>query len=210
MNRSDGYPDDPDGYPNDSDGRASRSDGEPPACSVKTMMMQPNTYTMPALMQQLHALPFDYLRGNGIDFEPYDEFLSVEDTREWFRAWTGNSEADGSPYLVFGQDGTGGYAAFWLVREGRNLLAQPIVFLGSEGEMGVVAQNFSDYLWLLAAGFGPFEAVEHPGDERVSNTSFADFAQEHATTLRRTPSEIAASAAVEFPDFEKHILSMCR
>ncbi|MFI8266555.1 hypothetical protein [Streptomyces sp. NPDC085665] len=74
---------------------------------------------------------------------------------EWFRAWTGNRELIGDRFRVFGQDGTGGYAALWLIRPDRVLVEQPIVFLGSEGETGVVALDLGTFLWLLADGFGP-------------------------------------------------------
>ncbi|WP_457337983.1 hypothetical protein, partial [Rhizobacter sp. P5_C2] len=62
---------------------------------------------MPELLRALLALEFDYAGGEGIDFEPFDSFLSTQETRDWFRAWTGNEEVDGSDFLVFGQDGTG-------------------------------------------------------------------------------------------------------
>jgi hypothetical protein len=172
--------------------------------------MESNTRAMPAVMQQLHKLLFDYLDGEGIDFDPYEAFLSVKDTREWFRLWTGNAEADASEYMIFGQDGTGGYAAVWLTRDEKDLLAQPIVFFGSEGEMGVVAQNFSDYLWLLASGYGPYETVTQVNDERGANLEFLDFARQHATTSQRKPSQIFATTKLEFPDFEEQILSICK
>ena len=72
--------------------------------------------------------------------------------------------ADGEG-IDFGQDGSGGYVAFWLIRLGEDLLRQPIVYFGSEGEIGVVAANFSDYLWLLAGGIGPVEAIDSPAAE---------------------------------------------
>lgn len=72
---------------------------------------------------------------------------------------------DGVCFRVFGQDGTGGYAAFWLVREGRGLVEQPVVFLGSEGETGVIARDLADFLWLLAGGVGPWEAAAGYGAE---------------------------------------------
>lgn len=37
----------------------------------------------------------------------------------WFLGWTGNEEVGGHEFLVFSQDGTGGCAAFWLVRAGK-------------------------------------------------------------------------------------------
>ena len=83
------------------------------------------------------ALPFVYDGGDGVDFEPFSAFLSAEETTDWFRAWTGNAELSGDDFRVFGQDGSGGYAAFWLIRQRSPLVDQPVVFLGSEGETGV-------------------------------------------------------------------------
>jgi hypothetical protein len=37
-------------------------------------------YEMPALMKDLHRLEFDYADGDGMDFEPYMEFLSLDET----------------------------------------------------------------------------------------------------------------------------------
>ena len=70
----------------------------------------------PELLTQLHRIEIDYDDGNGIDFEPFENFYPEENTSDWIKAWTGNSELDGKEYLIFGQDGTGGYAAFWCVR----------------------------------------------------------------------------------------------
>jgi len=172
--------------------------------------MESNNQVMPPLMQQLHKIPSDDLDEDGIDFEPYQSFLSVEATQNWFQAWTGNQNADASSFLIFGQDGTGGYAVFWLIRDGKDLLEQPIVFFGSEGELGVIAQNFSDYLWLLAGGCGPYEAAAYSRDEEAAGTEFLNFATQHATTPQKEPSEIIARADAEFPDFEENIRAMCR
>jgi hypothetical protein len=166
---------------------------------------------LPALMRQLHELDFDYADGEGYDFEPYPEFLSDSETRDWIRAWTGNAEVDGAAFRVFGQDGTGGYAAFWLVRPGAPLVEQPIVFLGSEGERGVVARNLADYLWVLAGGFGPFEAIaeREPAAEGLS-AQFRRFAEQHAPDAKRGPTEIVLEAQREFPNFSRYIDDMCR
>jgi hypothetical protein len=88
----------------------------------------------PELLKQLHAIQIDYDDDDGINFEPFDRFYSASETSEWIKAWTGNKDIDGHESLIFGQDGTGGYAAFWCVRETSDLLLQPIVFFGSEGE----------------------------------------------------------------------------
>jgi hypothetical protein len=167
---------------------------------------------LPPILAKLHRLPFDYDEDDGIDFEPYEQFESAKETTWWLRAWTGNQEVDGSTFRIFGQDGTGGYAAFWLVREGKPLSEQPIVFFGSEGELGVVARDLSDYLWLLAGGIGPYEAVASEGKvgRGKKNAAFADFAAQHAPDAKKSPSAVIRAARKEFPDFEKTIRALCR
>jgi hypothetical protein len=165
---------------------------------------------LPHPLNELHELEFDYADGEGIDFEPYSAFLSADETSYWFRAWTGNKEVDGAEFRVFGQDGTGGYAAFWLIEPDRSILEQPIVFLGSEGETGVVAANFGEYLWLLAAGIGPYEAVAYPGLEREPNGSFVRFAQKHSATGPLQPEQVLASASSRHPGFTERVQSLCR
>ncbi len=165
--------------------------------------------TLPPLLAELNAIEVDYADGEGIDFEPYQELQSAEDNASWIRAWTGNRELDGAEYRVFGQDGTGGYAAFWLIRPGAALLDQPIVFFGSEGELGVVASSFVDYLWLLGGGIGPAEATEGHGAVRAPQPELAAFAERHGDTPR-LPAEVVAAARREFPDFEATIRALCR
>jgi hypothetical protein len=166
--------------------------------------------TLPSALRELHRLEFDYADGDGIDFEPYEAFLSSTETAKWFNAWTGNAEANGAEFRVFGQDGSGGYAAFWLVAPARTVLEQPVVFLGSEGEKGVVAVNFDDYLWLLASGIGPYEAVAYPGLNGKPNVSFKRFAQQHSSVAALLPPQIVAKASSAYPGFPSWIESLCR
>jgi hypothetical protein len=163
----------------------------------------------PKLLQELHEIEFDYADGDGIDFEPYQEFQPADENASFIQAWTGNKTLDGAEYRIFGQDGTGGYAGFWLVRDGADLLEQPIVFFGSEGEVGVVAKNFADYLWLLAAGVGPMEAVDERMADRAATPELADFAKTHAAGAKKSPQDVLAAAKKEFPDFEKNIRALC-
>jgi hypothetical protein len=165
---------------------------------------------MPGVMKELHLLEFDYAHGRGMDFEPYPEFLGEEETRKWIRAWTGNRSLDGAEYRVFGQDGTGGYATFWCVRPDVGVLEQPIVYFDSEGALGVLAYDFWDYLWLLAGGFGPYEALAHADEERAPHAEFTAFANTHAAANKSTPAQVLARARAAFPDFEASIRALCR
>ena len=165
--------------------------------------------SLPILVGRVNQLPYDYADGEGIEYEPFDAFLSARETAAWFQAWTGNPDADSSCFRVFGQDASGGYAAFWKVRESAEWLEQPIVFLGSEGAIAVVSRNFYDYLWLLAAGLGPCEAASIPDAPRVAQPELASFALMHAPPAR-TAVQVLIDAKAEFPNFAQHILSQCR
>jgi hypothetical protein len=157
-------------------------------------------------------VPFDYDDGKGIDFEPFPDFLSAGDTTDWFRAWTGNTELSGDDFRVFGQDGTGGYAAFWLTRPGCPLTDQPIVFLGSEGETAVLARDLGDFLWLLAAGFGPWEAATtyEPNWTPRPNQQLTTVAGKFAPGRQQPATVLIEQAAQEFPGFDDTIMELCR
>lgn len=174
--------------------------------------------TFPAALVALSGIdfPWDYdekteepAPGN-IDYEPYDEFDSAEETTDWIRAWTGNKELDGDAFRVFGQDGTGGLVASWLVRAGQPLVEQPVAFFGSEGESGIVAASLGEFLWLLAGGVGPQEAVEFGSDSGVPHDELRAVAEKHSGVEPRTPAEVLAAARAEFPAFNQTVESWCR
>lgn len=79
------------------------------------------------------AVRLDCIGEDGVEFEPFESFLDADETTDWVRAWTGNGELSGDGFRVFGQDGTGGSVAFWLIPPGRALVEQPIIFLGDGG-----------------------------------------------------------------------------
>lgn len=162
----------------------------------------------PAVLKRLHELPFEY--DEGFDFEPNKEFFSAEENSTWFKAWTGNPDVDGTEFRVFGQDGTGGYAALWLANPYESLERQPVVFLGSEGEKGVVALNLSEYLWLLAGGRGPYEAVAYDGEDGTPNHLFTSFAEANSDVGMLQPSEVLANARAKYAEFAKYMDSLCR
>ncbi|MEU9736691.1 SMI1/KNR4 family protein [Streptomyces sp. NPDC048002] len=166
--------------------------------------------TLPPAPAEIAATGFDHADGDGIDFEPYDAFDSAEETTDWLRSWTGNQALDGSAYRVFGQDGTGGLAALWCVRADRPLTEQPVVFMGSEGACGVVAGNLSDFLWVLADGVGPMEAVEYDDHSGRPDPVLAAPAERHAGTARRSAEEVIAAARAEFPSYAQDIDALCR
>lgn len=163
--------------------------------------------SFPAALAALGGVEF---AGHRIDFEMYGSFRSAAYTTEWLRDWTGNDDVDGDVFRVFGRDGTGGQAALWLIRPGRGPAEQPVVFLGSEGECGVVAGCLSDFLWVLADGVGPVEAVSCDDPGVRAGAGPAEVAERFATTARRGAVEVIAGARAEFPSFADDVLALCR
>lgn len=147
---------------------------------------------------------------DGIDFEPRTEFSSADETTSWIRAWTGNQDLDGSEFRVFGQDGTGGLAMFWTIREHAPLTDQPVVFFGSEGAVGVVARNLAAFLWLLADGVGPMEAVEYGDHDGDPNEQLREIAEKFAADHQQSAVDVVTEARSEFPDFEATVTTWCR
>ncbi|MET3115856.1 hypothetical protein AAKU64_000059 [Undibacterium sp. GrIS 1.8] len=165
--------------------------------------------TLPTILAKLHELAFDYNDGEGIDFEPYQSFLSSEETLNWFKTWTGNSTVDGSQFRVFGQDGTGGYVALWFTLSETVLEEQPVVFLGSEGDRGIVATNLDEYLWLLADGIGPLEAIAYPELDPKPNPQFTEFARMNSKVAAMKAQAVLARANAAYPSFSQYIDSLC-
>ncbi|EID52714.1 hypothetical protein [Saccharomonospora xinjiangensis] len=156
--------------------------------------MNDDAVTLPPALAEAHRLGFDFRGGDGVDFEPYPRFLTPEETVRWLRDWTGDPAPDAAAFRIFGQDGTGGVAAFWFVRDGEPLTRQPVAFLGSEGETGVIAPDLDGYLWLLAAGFGPREAMMYPEHEHEprEDVRLTRIAQSWAPSARRPVADIIA------------------
>ncbi len=84
------------------------------------------------------------------------------------------------------------------------------MFFGSEGKVGVVAYDFADYLWLLAAGVGPMEAVEYGADEDKASVDFTAFAEKHAGAARKTGVAVLNRAKEAFPSFVADVEALCR
>jgi hypothetical protein len=180
------------------------------------MTATPDDLALPIALAEVLQIGFEWEwdeeadEARGCDFEPYERFEAPEKTAWWFRLWTGNDEVDGGQFRFFGSTGAGDYAGFWLVRDGAPITEQPVVYLGSEGERGVIARDLGDLLWLFAGGLGPQEAFTDPGHEAEPNEAFQAIAERYAPGRGRPATEIVAAAQGEFPDFSDLIDSMCR
>jgi len=164
----------------------------------------------PEALSAVAAVSFDYGAGDA-DYLPHDRYLSAERTAAWIRTWTGDDGLDGAQFRVIGEDGAGGYAAFWLVRPGCPVAGQPVVFFGSDGDLGAVAPDLGGFLWVLADGSGPFEAVAERERGRPSrpHPALTAVAERFAPGGRRPARSIITAAQQEFAGFEAYILGLC-
>lgn len=84
------------------------------------------------------------------------EFSIPDNADSFMKPWVGdhpNFEAINKAFIVLGvADGTGGYFSFWDDNTGKSLDEMPIVILGSEGELPLVASNFKDLMRLMTTG----------------------------------------------------------
>jgi hypothetical protein len=164
-----------------------------------------STEPFPAALADVARVAFPYDSDDDVDFEPYEQFRPDEDTAYWLPLWTGTDRLSPKDFLVFGQDGSGGYAIIWLARAGAPVTEQPVVFLGSEGDHGVIASDLADFLWLLADGSGPYEAVEEPDRPSRPNPELTAIAERHAPDARKSAAEVITLARKRFPHFERLI-----
>jgi hypothetical protein len=74
----------------------------------------------------------------------------------------------------------------------------------------VVAGNLSDFLWVLADGCGPMEAVLYDGHEPRPDPALTELAERHATTPRRPARAVIAEARAEFPTFAEDVEALFR
>ncbi|MFC0435810.1 SMI1/KNR4 family protein [Kutzneria buriramensis] len=160
---------------------------------------------LPTALAEVSRVEFPYDSDDDVDFEPYQQFMPVEENAFWIPLWTGTDLLDPNDFRVFGQDGSGGYAILWLAAEDEPLTAQPVVFMGSEGDHGVIASDLGDFLWLLADGSGPYEAVAEPDRPSRPNAELTAIAERHAPQARKSAAEVIALARERFPHFERLI-----
>jgi hypothetical protein len=127
--------------------------------------------------------------------------MGSDEMVQWWRAWT-NVATAAAPFRAFGQDSTGGLAAFWCRTPDEPLDHQPVVFLGSEGEYTVIARDLGDYLWLLANGVGPLEAVD--GIDRIPEptTALTEIARRYTGIAQRSTADVIDAARAELSGLE--------
>ncbi|MEU3557178.1 SMI1/KNR4 family protein [Streptomyces fragilis] len=171
--------------------------------------------TFPEALAAVSRVAFPYDDGRGIDYEPYGDFLSAEETTQWFRAWTGNDDVDGDMFRVFGQQGAGGLVALWLVREGGATGRAAGGVPGVGGGDGASRPRPGRLPVAAGAGDGPDGRRPRGGaadGERAvrPHPGMTAVAQRFAAGRRRAPEAILRDAAEGVPDLEETVLALCR
>jgi tetratricopeptide (TPR) repeat protein len=111
-------------------------------------------YTVPDTLKKLIVFEEQY----GADNYVTSFFLDPEEKKEFFYyAFSGdaavNAKVADSFLPLANIDGTGGSIAFWVHdRNNTDLENAPIVALGSEGHIGLVAKNLKDLLFMMSLG----------------------------------------------------------
>jgi hypothetical protein len=168
-------------------------------------MMTPDQF--PQIMHSLQELLLEQYELDCQDFQP---FLESEETTSIIQAWTSNPNLSNLDFKGITYDGSGGFFALWLVYDD-SILEQPVVFLGSDGERYVVAENLADFLWSLAYGI----PLNDPTKKDMSrfyreDSAFMEFACKYALAEKRSIAEIVAGAITETKSFREFIESVTR
>ena len=156
---------------------------------------------IPKLLKELNKAHEKYAKN--INYNAYDEFITKENTKEWFESWC-NTKMNENKFLLFGSDDTVGVMAIWNVRDSKDLHIQPIVFFGQDGDAKVVAKNIFELMWLFANELGPQEVAEFGFLKREENKELLKLANKYATTCQKDPKSIIEGANQEFADFESN------
>lgn len=135
------------------------------------------------------------------------------------KAWLGGLPSDGSRLIVFAQDGTGSLFCLWLRPEHDDVDRAPVVYLGSEGEVGVLARDPAAFLEFVASGLTYdghngefFDPLDSDDDEDFASEETARRAKVAAYVRRQTgktelrhPKQVRAEAEAAFPKFAEWV-----
>lgn len=132
--------------------------------------------------------------GHELDMEGYESFNEQYKPGDWTR----NPGTNGL-MLTFCMDGAGGQFTLWL-QPGKALLDNPVVQLGDDGALHVLASDFASFCALTAAGVNFFERT--PDELTPAAPVQAMVASTWPGRVFPSPAEIMSAAAAAYPDFE--------
>ena len=149
----------------------------------------------------------DYLDLHGYPLSGCFEISTIgdEDIREWFP----NDPEMQQNFAVFGRGSTGSTYAIWL-REGADAVESPVVVLGSEGDLMVLATNCIQFCRLLGCGYNELEwdDLTKPSTEWDETQPLRDWLTDRLKLdFPMIGAEIVSQAQQRFPDFQSFVQS---
>ena len=151
--------------------------------------------------------------------QPEFELRDPAESDDDIQAWLGALPSDGTRFVVFAQDGTGSLFCLWLRPGQADVETAPIVYLGSEGELGVLGKDPVAFLEFVASGmtfnghsgsfFDPLEDEEDEdevAEAKRRRAAVAAYLKRSAgVTKLRDPAQVRAEAEAAHPDLEAWI-----
>lgn len=143
------------------------------------------------------------------------ELCDPSESDDSVTAWLGALPSDGTRLIVFGQDGTGSLYTLWLAPGHDDVETAPVVYLGSEGELGVLGKDPAAFLEFVASGmtfdghngafFDPLESDDDEDfatEEQARRAKVVEFVGQRVgkATLRH-PDAVRAEAEAAHPGF---------
>ena len=131
--------------------------------------------------------------------------IGDDDMQTWFP----NDLAMQRAFAVFGRGSTGSIYAVWL-RDGSNIELCPVVVLGSEGELLVLATDSLQFCRLLGCGYNELEwdDLTLPSPEWDDTKPLRDWLAKHMKIdFPETGAEIVSAAQQKHIDFQGFVQS---
>ena len=151
-----------------------------------------------------------FLEGHGYPISGCFE-LSASGT-DALKAWFGGDSPAVAQLLPFGSGASGDVYALWLT-EGLPPDQAPVVMLGSEGELAVLARDPEQFCRLLCLGYseiGQDDPNGAPSDFDEAEPLRRFMMEKHGFELPATAAPIYDEASARFPSFEdwvsRHLL----
>lgn len=169
------------------------------ADDVKTNF--PSGIMMPDTIQAL----CEYLDVHGYPMSGCFEISTIGN--DDMQAWFPNDAAMQDRFAVFGRGSTGSVYAIWL-QDDANATSSPVVVLGSEGDLLVLATDSAEFCRLLGCGYNEveWEDLTKPSPEWDDTKRLRDWlGGRFNMDFPKTGELIVAAAHKRYPDFPAFI-----
>lgn len=149
----------------------------------------------------------DYIDTNGYPLSGCFEISTIGD--DDMRAWFPNDPAMQDRFAVFGRGSTGSVYAIWL-QENSTADLSPVIVLGSESELPVLASNSTEFCRLLGCGYDELEwddlTAQSP-DWDATKPLRDWLAQRFDIDFPTNGDQIVGTARQKYPDFSSFVES---